>query len=225
LPPSRCIWTSAAPGVELDDFFGLFGEAFEGVGVVAEDLEGDEAADAGGEHDDARLDGLEPTRGDAGDIGDGGEGGADLGEGAGAFALGAVGVGDGVDGPLGVGFEEDDRLDHAEGGGIEGGFGASHFSHDAGDLGDGFDEAVLREHDALRFAEAAGGGDGRHEEEAALVEGREETGADAGEGARERLVEGGAREIGADEGEGLAEGPAEGLPAEAEEIAAETRAS
>ena len=208
-------------GGGLDDLLGFFGEALEGVGVVAEDLEGDEAADAGGEHDDAGLDGLEPARGDAGDVGDGGEGGADLGEGAGAGAFGAVGVGEGVDGPLGVGFEEDDGLDHAEGGGVEGGFGASHFSHDAGDLGDGFDEAVLREHDALGFAETAGGGDGRHEEEATLVEGREKTGADAGEGAGEGLVEGGVREIGADEGEGLAEGPAEGWPAEAEEVAAE----
>jgi hypothetical protein len=54
--------------VGLDDFFGFFGEALERVGVVAEDLEGDEAADAGGEHDDARLDGLEPARGDAGDV-------------------------------------------------------------------------------------------------------------------------------------------------------------
>jgi len=208
-------------GRALDDLLGGLGATLPRVGIVALHLQGDQAADAGGEHDDARLDRLEPARGDAGDVGEGGKGGADLGEGARALLHAAVGRGDFVGRPLGVGLEEDDGLDHADRRGIEGGLGASHFSHDAGHFGHGLDQAVLREHDALRLAESAGGGNGRHEEQAALVEGRKKTGADAGKPAGERAIEGRGREIGASGGEGEAEGPAEGGPAGAEQVAAE----
>ncbi len=91
-------------GRGLDEFLGFFGEAFERGGVVAEELEGHEAADAGGEHDDARLDGLEPARGDAGEVGGGGERGAHLDERARAALGAAVGQEDVGDGPVLVGF-------------------------------------------------------------------------------------------------------------------------
>ena len=167
LPSVRDAATPTAPGICADDALDLERLLLQRVEIVAEDLDADLRADAGADHQDAVFNRLQKAGHVAGhlrqfffQLGD-------------EFFLGHART------PLRFRLEHDGRLDHFDGRGIGGGFGAAEFAADTRHFGRLTDDLVLPGHDAFHFRERRARQQHRHEQQTAFVQRRHEFAAHA----------------------------------------------
>ncbi len=155
------------PGHGLDDRLDGLGELFHLVEILAEDLDADRRANAGGEHVDARLDRHRPGVGDAGEL-------------QGPVEFGDQLVGGHAGAPFGFRLEVDHRLEHLGRRRVGCRVGAPGLAEDRLDLGEALDDLVLGLQQLGRLGDRHARQRSRHVEQRAFVERRHELGAEPG---------------------------------------------
>ncbi len=147
----------------LDHRFDLLGQFLHLVETLAEHLDADRRADAGGQHVDARLDRHRPGVGDAGDL-------QRLVEFGGQLVDGHAGA------PLGLRLQVDHRLEHLHRRRVGRRVGAAGLAIDRFDFREALDDLVLRLHQLGRLGDRHARQRSRHVEQRALVQRRHELG-------------------------------------------------